>query len=85
MPAGHNFIFQPYAPLAPTPLDEITPNLVQGCSATRAFKKCKFLGFLKISGGGGQNYEFSELFIAIISERIMTKYKKWGKKLVQKT
>ena len=32
--------FLALCPLAPTPFDEISPNLVQGCSSTRAFRKC---------------------------------------------
>ena len=50
--------FSALCPLAPTPFDEISPNLVRGCSAARAFKKCNW-GSKKL---GGQNFEFSDFY-----------------------
>ena len=62
-PRGQNyalrarFHFPALCPLAPTPFDLATPNLVQGCGVTRSFNAKKFRGVGKL---GGQNFDFSE-------------------------
>ena len=38
------FRFSAFCPPAPTPFDELSSNLVRGCSATRAFIKCMIWG-----------------------------------------
>ena len=58
MPAGHNLIFEALAPLAPTPFDEFSPNLVQGCGITRSFKIVKFRGVQKLGGSKFGNVHF---------------------------
>ena len=58
MPSGYKSVFEALAPLAPTPFDGISPNLVQGCSVIRSSEDQKFLGVKKL--GGGQNFDFSE-------------------------
>ena len=42
--------FSALCPVALTPLEEISANLEQTCSATRAFQKCKILGVQKFEG-----------------------------------
>ena len=59
MLSGHKSVFEALALLAPTPFDEISPNLVQGCSVRRSLKIMKFRGVQKL---GGQNFDFSEKF-----------------------
>ena len=51
--------FSALCPLVMTPLDESSPNLVQRCSATRAFNKCTIWEIQEL---GGQNFELSEFF-----------------------
>ena len=52
--------FSALCPLAPTPFDRISPNLVQGCSITRSFKIVKFRGVQKLGGSKFGKFHFYE-------------------------
>ena len=73
--------------LMPCSSDTLGRNFTEfgtGVQCNKGFQKMQHFWVQKL-GGGGQNVNFSDLFIFIISERIMTKYKKLGhKNLVQK-
>ena len=77
--SGHKSVFEALAPLAPTPFDGISPNLVQGCSVIRSSKAQKFRGFQKL--GGSKFWFFRKfLFSSFLAELCQNK-QIWVKKI----
>ena len=78
VPSGHKSVFEALSLLAPKPFDEISPNLVQGCSVTGSFEIVKFRGVQKL--GGSKFWFFRKfLFSSFLAELCQNK-QIWVKK-----
>ena len=83
MPSGHNAVFETLSPLAPKPFDDISRNLVQGCSITRSTTIARRSRVQQMVGANSEAAEYKTLDETLIykkqhvSAKLSSTYRTW--------